>query len=93
MFIDFDVGISYCFNSKVFHKLFPIMIIFLPLFGKVLASVYFDNELCFCAVKISDVRANNPLSHDSYRVVAKEVKPQAFFLVGHIFTEFNGVWR
>jgi len=55
-----------------------------------LRSVQFDNQLCFCAVEVCNILAQNLLSRKPDRVLSKKLIPQAAFFFCHVLSERSG---
>ena len=61
----------------------PFTVIQKPLFGGVLCSIQFDDQLCARTVKISNKRFNDALLINFYRVAAQKLIPKLSLLRRH----------
>ena len=59
-------------------------------FGTMPRTVKLEDKLCFCAIKIGNILAENLLTRKANGISAQEIIPKVFFFLGHIISQHFG---
>ena len=85
--IYFAVGKPQYLNSILLNDTASLVVIKLSLFCIVLRTVQLNDQLRFCAIKVSDKKFYHTLFVDFYRIIAQKAKPKLALLRSHLVAQ------